>query len=151
MTVTQYSPPLKLALAAEALVALAKARLILHRTTPGDILDRNRRAEALAEGHRSANADNAVDAACALVAWVIPRLAARLPWRSDCLVQALAGQQMLLHRGIASAIAVGTTKQADGTFEAHAWLMQGECVILGGDISRFAPLLQSGARSSGHL
>jgi hypothetical protein len=53
---------------------------------------------------------------------------------------------MLRRRGIASAIAVGTAKPAaDDTFEAHAWLMQREFVILGGDVTRFSPLLRTGA------
>jgi hypothetical protein len=149
MTVTDYSLPLKLLLAAEALGALAQARFILHRTAPGDVLDRNRHAENVAAARKGATGDEAAKSACARIAWVIPRLAARLPWRSDCLVQALAGQQMLRRRRIASAIAVGTAKHADGTFEAHAWLMRGECVILGGDISRFEPLLQPGPLSPG--
>lgn len=87
----------KLALAAEALLALAAARFVLHRTKPADVQQRNRE-----------------------VAWAITSMSRRLPWRADCLVQALAGQRMLIRRLIASEIRIGTTKHDDGRFEAHA-------------------------------
>lgn len=51
---------------------------------------------------------------------------------------------MLQRRGISSTITIGTAKHADGTFEAHAWLMREGNVILGGDISRFVPILHDG-------
>jgi hypothetical protein len=132
-----------LALAAEALVALARARLALPGTSPEDVLQRNAAvARRVALHDPSANGVPA-ESGCADVSFIIPRLAFRLPWRADCLVQALAGQQMLLRRGIASEISVGTTKHSDGSFEAHAWLTHEAQIILGGDISRFEPLLDS--------
>jgi hypothetical protein len=145
MTARAYSLPVKLALGAEALAALIHARLILHRTSPEDVLQRNAQAAARAARRRPAVTQAGAAQGCAHIAFVIPRLALRLPWRADCLVQALAGQAMLLRRGIASTIAVGTAKHPDGRFEAHAWLVRGEEVILGGDIARFAPLIDSGS------
>jgi len=137
----------KLALAAEALLALAAARYVLHRTTPDDVLQRNRAAAAVGLASlRSAGADkDAQDGAA--VAWSITWTSRRLPWRADCLVQALAGQRMLMRRRIASEIRVGTTKHDDGRFEAHAWLVCGPQVLLGGDINRFEPLLDTPAPS----
>jgi hypothetical protein len=145
MTAAPYPLSVKLALGAEALVALAHARLILHRTTPADVLRRN--ADAAARVGRRSPAVPESEAAdrAARIAFVIRRTAVRLPWRADCLVQALAGQAMLLRRGISSTIAVGTARHPDGRFEAHAWLVQGTAVILGGDIARFEPLLDPGA------
>lgn len=136
MTAKTYPFPIKLALAAEALLALAHARVILHRTRPEDVLARNRAALR----HDSGTTAGAGSAA---IAFVIPRLAPRLPWRSDCLVQALAGQMMLSRRRITSEIVIGTAKQQDGSFEAHAWLTCEGSVILGGDVARFVPLLDS--------
>lgn len=141
MTASAYSLPVKLALGAEALVALAHARLILHRTTPEDVLRRNADTARRAAHRRWAVSEAEAAEGLAHVAFAIPRVALRLPWRADCLVQALAGQAMLLRRGIASTIAVGTGRHPDGRFEAHAWLVCGEQVILGGDVSRFAPLI----------
>lgn len=148
MTARPYPLGLTVLLAAEALVALAWARLILHRTRPEDVINRNRAAEWDVSRRRRPVGEEAAPEACRKIAFVVPRLAARLPWRADCLVQALAGQRMLLRRGLATSIVVGTAKQADGTFEAHAWLLHGDIVVLGGDISRFEPLLQSDVATS---
>lgn len=136
-----YPLPVVIALGIEALVALAQARLILHRTGPDDVLRRNADAAAGAARRRPHVTESAAAEGCARIAFAIPRVVPRLPWRADCLVQALAGQAMLLRRGISSSIAVGTARRPDGSFEAHAWLVCGDRVILGGDISRFAPLL----------
>lgn len=133
-----YSWPLKATLVIEALVALAYARAILHRTRPDNVLARNRAAQQIVS-RKGPDPDQS----SAQIAFVVPRLARRLPWRADCLVQALAGQVMLSRRGLASEILVGTAKHPDGTFEAHAWLTCGGLVVLGGDVVRFVPLLDS--------
>jgi hypothetical protein len=138
MTAQRYALPEKIALASEALLALAHARMILHRTRPDDVLARNRAAAGAAAPAR----DAAIAAGCTAVTRAIPPIAARVPWRADCLVQALAGQQMLRRRGIASEIVVGIAKHPDGTFESHAWLTRGGDIILGGDVSRFETLLE---------
>jgi hypothetical protein len=136
---------LKIVLGIEALTALAHARLILHRTSPADVLRRNAHAAARAARSRHGLTQSEAADSCARIAFIIRRTALRLPWRADCLVQALAGQTMLLRRGIATSIAVGTGRHADGSFQAHAWLLWGPEVILGGDVSRYEPLLQSGS------
>lgn len=135
--VARLPSPWLFAASLRAVVMLALARWALHRIGPTGVLRRN------ADAARSARALPAaiIDARCDKVAFVIPRIACRVPWRADCLVQALAGQHWLRAGGIASEIVVGTAKQANGTFEAHAWLRQGDRIILGGDIARFAPLL----------
>ncbi|MFM7377024.1 MAG: lasso peptide biosynthesis B2 protein [Erythrobacter sp.] len=146
MTAKTYSLPLKLALGAEALVALARARLGLYGTAPADVLRRNTQAAAHAARRSPAVTPEAAAQGRARIAFVIPRVVHRLPWRADCLVQALAGQAMLRRRSIASTIEVGTAKHPDGRFEAHAWLVCDGEVVLGGDISRFEPLLEGGER-----
>lgn len=144
----RYPWPVIVGLASEALIALAYARLILHRTRPEDILHRNAQAWTRAGIIERSLGDDAVRDACERVAYAITRLAIRLPWRADCLVQAIAGQRMLLTRGIASEIVVGTAKNSDGSFEAHAWLSQSGATVLGGDILRFEPLLDSTGRQA---
>jgi len=67
---------------------------------------------------------------CDEAAFFISRMAARVPWRSDC---------------IPSEIVVGAAKAANGQFNAHAWLRHGDRIVLGGDISRFQPLLEPDA------
>lgn len=113
------------------------ARHALHRIGPTGVQQRNAKAARCAR----LRPDEVTDRACERVSFVIPRISQRVPWRADCLVQALAGQRWLQSEGIASEIVVGTARDSDGGFDAHAWLRRGERVILGGDISRFAPLL----------
>jgi hypothetical protein len=78
---------------------------------------------------------------CDRAAFFIPRMAKRVPWRSDCLVQALAGQAWLAAGGIASEIRVGVGKPDAHLFEAHAWLIAGGHVLLGGDVTRYHPVI----------
>lgn len=135
--VVPLPPPRRLIVSLQALWALALARWALHRIGPAGVVQRNHDAARFARPRDS----EIVNTRCNWIAFVIPRIAYRVPWRADCLVQALAGQHLLRAHGIASEIVVGTGKQADGSFEAHAWLRQGDCIILGGDIARFEPLL----------
>lgn len=141
MTAARYSLPQLLLMSLHALWALALARWVLHRIGPTGVQRRNTDA---ARSARSLTPD-AVDQHCDNVTFVIPRIAWRVPWRADCLVQALAGQQWLRAKGIAGEIVVGTARHPDGRFEAHAWLRRGDRIILGGDIARFQPLLEPDA------
>ncbi len=74
------------------------------------------------------------------VAFAIPRVAHRVPWRADCLVQALAGERWLRRRGVAAQIVIGVRKDDLGALDAHAWLEAGGHVVTGGDIAPFVPL-----------
>ena len=72
------------------------------------------------------------------IAYAIPRIGARVPWRADCLVQALAARRWLASHGVKSVLSIGVRKDAE--FAAHAWLKVGDQIITGGDIASFAPL-----------
>lgn len=74
------------------------------------------------------------------VAFAIPRVAARLPWRADCLVQALAAQRWLTRHGVATTLTLGVPRDRPADFEAHAWLTAGDRIVTGGDISGYVPL-----------
>ncbi|MEO5578105.1 MAG: lasso peptide biosynthesis B2 protein [Sphingomicrobium sp.] len=74
------------------------------------------------------------------VAFFIPRVAARLPWRTDCLVQALAAQRWLGRNAIATTLTLGVQRDKPSDFEAHAWLTAGDRIVTGGDISGYVPL-----------
>lgn len=74
------------------------------------------------------------------IAFVLPRVAARLPWRADCLVQALAAERWLTRNGIATTLTLGVPKDKPVTFEAHAWLRVGTRIVTGGDVSGYVPL-----------
>lgn len=71
------------------------------------------------------------------VAYAVPVMALRVPWRADCLVQALAAKRWLAGEGIASQIALGTALDDDGGFLAHAWLRVGNRIVTGGDVTRY--------------
>jgi hypothetical protein len=73
------------------------------------------------------------------VAYTIPAIAMRVPWRSDCLVQALAARRWLSRAGIPSDVCLGVRKD-EPDFRAHAWLKVHERVVTGGDISGYAEL-----------
>ena len=71
------------------------------------------------------------------VAFAIRAMAARVPWRSDCLIQALAAQHWLASRGIGSTIHLGV-RPSEAPIDAHAWLKVGDRVVLGGDVAGYA-------------
>ena len=120
---------------ARSVVELALARLRLGS------LDARRLVDRAAPASSSLTADQA--ALANRVAYIVPRVAARLPWRADCLVQALAAQRWLRGAGIMTNIHVGVPNQRPATFEAHAWLTAGELVVTGGDIAKYQPFLKS--------
>jgi len=74
------------------------------------------------------------------VAFVIPRVAARLPWRADCLVQALAARRWLARHGVTTTLTLGVPRDKPADFEAHAWLTAGDRIVTGGDVSGYVPL-----------
>ena len=80
------------------------------------------------------------------IAFVLPRVATRVPWKSDCLVQALAAQRWLRAASIKSTLSIGVRGKPPAEFEAHAWLSVGTMLVTGGDIKGFDRLL--GQRSS---
>jgi hypothetical protein len=67
-----------------------------------------------------------------LTAWAIQAAERRLPWKSSCLVQAIAGKWMLRRRHVPSALYLGVDKGAEKSLEAHAWLRAGGVILTGG-------------------
>lgn len=68
----------------------------------------------------------------ARLAWAVAVVARRLP-STTCLVQALAAEVMLRHRGYTPALRLGVRGRADDVklIEAHAWLECGGTVVVG--------------------
>jgi len=113
-----------------AVAELALARL-RHALTPVRVLLREASA-------RQETLNARQHALVRRVGYVVPRVARRLPWRADCLVQALAAQRWLSARGVAGVIRIGGRIGPDGAFEAHAWLTVGDDIVTGWDIERLA-------------
>lgn len=80
------------------------------------------------------------------IAYVIPRVGRRLPWRSDCLIQAAAAQRWLARHAIPSTIRIGGRTRA-GRFDAHAWLVAGEAIVTGWDHAEFPSYAEFGVAS----
>ena len=94
------------------------------------------------EERRSSGAGNGPDNSDGQrVGRAIGRMAARVPWRSSCLVQALAAKRWLSAKGHSSSLYLGVRKLPAENVEAHAWLMCDGEVVTGGDPTGFILLL----------
>lgn len=118
------------------------ARFRLSRLKPSDILDANRRVVRLASRQARRAETTQIAVTLERIAFVIPRVAARMPFRSDCLVQALAGQRWLAAAGIGCQIEIGVDNNSDDGFLAHAWLIHEDVIVTGGEVSRYRSLLR---------
>ncbi len=77
------------------------------------------------------------------VAWAITAVASRVPWRSDCLVQAMAARRWLSSHGLPSQLRLGVGRNEHGAMSAHAWLLHENTPVTGGTFEadeRFAKL-----------
>ena len=79
----------------------------------------------------------------AQIAWAIGAVARRVPFRADCVIQALAAQRWLRRRGLTARIHLGVARTGDG-IAAHAWLTQDGRPVVGGDGADFVQLAASG-------
>ncbi|GMN01950.1 lasso peptide biosynthesis B2 protein [Erythrobacter sp. MTPC3] len=120
-----------------ALAELVRARWTFRTFDAKDILPRNDAARSLSSASPPANRASKI----ARIAYVMPRVARRLPFKSDCLIQAIAAQDWLSRLGMASAMQIGVQKPDTKPFEAHAWLLCGETVVTGGEIAHYEVLL----------
>ncbi|SFN69856.1 Transglutaminase-like superfamily protein [Mesorhizobium sp. NFR06] len=78
------------------------------------------------------------------VAWGVAA-AARLVPGASCLTQALAGQYLLARQGSASKISIGVERGTGSELKAHAWLMSGNHIVLGGSLNGFTHLVDHGS------
>jgi Transglutaminase-like superfamily len=72
--------------------------------------------------------------------WAV-RAASRYVPGATCLTQALAAQVLLAESGFDSRIEIGVTKDEHRRFRAHAWVVCGEEIVIGGaEAYRYVPL-----------
>lgn len=115
-----------------ALVAVSKAWIAVRLLPPSAVL-RNTSAEIrLVAGRRSQTSER--------VAWAVTVAARYIPG-SKCLVQALAGRNLLASYGFPSTIHIGVAKDSRNWLNAHAWVQVEGRAIIGGDITAYAPLI----------
>lgn len=77
----------------------------------------------------------------ARLSWAVAAAAYRVPWRADCLLQAMAANRWLSRHGIKSEFFVGVDKDAKGALRSHAWLMCRDRLITGPGYERFAVMI----------
>ncbi len=76
------------------------------------------------------------------VAWAVGAAARYIPG-SKCLVQAIAGRNLLAKYGIDSQIRIGVAKDSKNWLSAHAWVeVEGKTIIGSGTVV-YAPLIGS--------
>jgi hypothetical protein len=130
---------------------LLRARIALARIGPSDIVRLNALARDQAVRRRGKPPHpEATDR----VAFIIAVLGRRVPWRSDCLIQAIAAQRWFAALGIPAVIRIGVDRPDGGGFGAHAWLVHEGRVLTGGEIERYSVLIGEpndggGARDAG--
>jgi hypothetical protein len=120
-------------------VELARARRKLGRIRSTDVAALNARAHTLAcdrAGRDPPRADT-VDR----IAVVIANVARIVPWRADCLVQAMAAQHWLASHGLASRIEIGLPPVKTEPFEPHALLVHRGTSVTGGEVTDYSILL----------
>lgn len=84
------------------------------------------------------------------VAWRVLVAADRLPWTSSCLVRAVAGCLLLERRGIRGGVIRFGVNKTDGRLMAHAWLLLGGHILLGGEVAAdYIPVADFGRPDGG--
>lgn len=87
-----------------------------------------------------AETDRDTRPAAVLVRWAIAAVSRRLPWRVNCLPQALAAAAMLHRRGVANTLYIGAQRSPERSFRGHAWVMAGDICVTGGRDSSDLPV-----------
>ena len=70
--------------------------------------------------------------------WALAVASRHVPWRADCLIQAMAAHRWLKRHGLVSEFYVGVAKQNGGALIAHAWLKVGDLNVTGGSVSQYS-------------
>ncbi len=112
---------------ATAAVRLAQAKALHLRLDAPAILARLRRPAPAGRGARPPDP--------AMMNWALGAVSRRLPWRSDCLVQALAGKLWCDAAGVQPTLRLAARRDGDGDLTAHAWLEIDGAVATGGPVS----------------
>lgn len=83
----------------------------------------------------------------ARMAWSIDAAAARVPWRSDCLLRVMAADRWLRRWRLPREFFLGAGHDDNGHFCAHAWLLSDGVEITGGSGAGFVPLIEPRERT----
>jgi hypothetical protein len=75
--------------------------------------------------------------------WAIGAVGRHAPWRSDCLIQAMAGVAWLRHHGYAPRFHLGVTSTSHSGLAGHAWLSLDSAIVLGADADEAGPAYEA--------
>ena len=75
------------------------------------------------------------------VSWALNAAGARVPWRADCLLRAMAADRWLRRHGHRPRFFLGVKTGGEASLDAHAWLECDGTSIVGGDGSGDVRLL----------
>lgn len=109
----------------ESVVELARARRLL-ATTPFRKI-----ASQLGERDKSRICHDRPSSTPERVKRAIEIAVRNVPWKAECLVQAIAASRMLRRRKMAGTVYFGLAKNRQQGFEAHAWLQSGKVIVTG--------------------
>jgi hypothetical protein len=130
------------ALAVEAIVMLAAARIFIRYGSERDLVSRiggTRVAGGALQEDGVIPVERSGDSRSVRIGAMLERAAQHTCWRSMCLEKALAGRWMLRRRGIPSTMYVGMAKHG-GNFIAHAWLVGEGRTVTGASAEAYATL-----------
>lgn len=109
---------------------------IRHKTQPiAEIVAQLQEAGTASQEQAHGNVD------VAQVSWAIGAAAARVPWRADCLVRAMAAHRWLRRYHCRPQFFLGVQIHKIGHFQAHAWLRCDGVAVTGGSGNGFTVLL----------
>lgn len=74
--------------------------------------------------------------------WALSAASARVPWRSDCLIQVMAANRWLRRYNIQPSFFLGVAKDADSALRAHAWLSHGATIVAGSRGDGYTTLIE---------
>ena len=80
------------------------------------------------------------------IAWAIAAAGRRVPWRADCLVQAIAADRWLKRIGLVPEFSLGVMKTEDGVLRAHALIRCNNVTVTGDGLDGFSVLIGPSAR-----
>ena len=75
------------------------------------------------------------------LSWAVEAAARCVPWRADCLIQAIATARWLNKHGYPAVFYLGVQENADGRIAGHAWVSVNGGVVTGRPVEGYATLL----------
>jgi Transglutaminase-like superfamily len=85
----------------------------------------------------------------ARLSWAIAVAAARVPWRADCLLRAMAADRWLRRHHLQPQFYLGVKRNGAGSLAAHALLRLGDVTVTGDTVEAFTMLIAPSTDEAG--